>query len=794
MKFTLSWLKEHLVTEAGADAIAATLNRIGLEVEDLHDPAAALAGFKVVEVRTAAQHPNADRLKVTTVFNGQMEQQVVCGAPNCRAGMKAILAPIGASIPSNGMVMKKTQIRGQDSNGMLCSYSELGIEGESSGIIDIPSDIPVGTPAAAALGVNDAVFEIGLTPNRGDCAGIRGIARDLAAAGLGTLKPLPIPAISGKFPSLVHIQRDCAAELAPLFAGRAIRNIKNIPSPAWLQQRLRAIGLRPISALVDITNYFTFDLNRPLHVFDADKIAGGTIHIRTAKVGEKLLALNGKEYALTNDMVVIADANGPESLAGIMGGEHSGCTEDTTHVFIEAALWDPVNIARTGRALGINSDARYRFERGVDPAFTLPSVELATQMIIEICGGEASELVQAGSVPDVARSYTLRTDRVATLGGLSLPAERQSEILQALGFTVTRDGEKLKAAVPSWRSDILGEADLVEEILRIHGYDHVPATPARADAPPSLQSLNTAHDMQQTLRNVALSRGFTDAVTWSFVPQAQAELFGGGAPALQLTNPISVELSSMRPSIIPGLLQAAGRNANQGHGDISLCEIGPVFQGTAPDQQPPVLAMLRAGSSPRHWQSPARPVDFYAIKADLWAILGAAGLNTETLTISRDVPSHFHPGQALAVTLGKTVIAYAGMLHPVVKRAFDVDSAVAAAEIFITRLPQPKNAHAKPLLTLNPLQPVRRDLAFVVSNDVAAGALRKSLLQTDPQLIADVTLFDVYQGKHLPPGQKSLAFAITLQPAQQTMNDAEINTIMDKLVSRASELGATLRR
>ncbi len=792
MKFTLSWLKEHLETTADLAAIADTLNRIGLEVEEISDKAEELNGFKVVEVRIAVQHPDAERLKVTTVFDGIAEYQVVCGAPNCRAGMKTILAPVGAIMPGNGMVLKQAKMRGQASNGMLCAYGELGITGEDSGIIDLPAATPIGQPAAEALGITDPIIEIGLTPNRGDCAGIRGIARDLAAAGLGSLKPLSMPIITGKFKSPLQIQME-APDLCPFFAGRYIRGVKNGPSPAWLHQRMEAIGQRSISALVDITNYFTFAHNRPMHVFDADKIHGDAIIVRQAKAGETVTALNNKEYTLDDSMLVLADRDGADAIAGIMGGLRVSSDENTTNMFLEVALWDPINIARTGRALGINSDARYRFERGVDPAFTVPAVELATQMIMEICGGEASELVLAGTEPNVTRSYHLQTNRVETLGGLSLPAERQIKILTALGFAVKAVADDLAVNVPSWRSDIQGEADLVEEILRIHGFDHVPAL-LPSKAPASLQSLNPVHDFQQSLSAVAISCGYADVVTWSFVPQAQAELFGGGAAPMQLTNPISVEMGTMRPSIIPSLLQAAQRNANMGFTDLALCEIGPIFQSVSPEAQPVCLTMLRAGNTPRHWQQPAKPVDFQIIKADLWAVLSAAGLNPDTLPISRDVPSYYHPGQALALSLGKKVIAYAGVLHPQIKQIFDYPHAVVAAEIFVQNLPLPKNHTVKPAPILSPFQPVQRDLALLVTNDMEAGALRKTLLNAEQKFVTAVDLFDVYAGDKLPAGQKSLAFAITLQPQQQTLTDVEIATIIDKLIAAAAKHGAALRR
>ncbi|HRJ12829.1 MAG TPA: phenylalanine--tRNA ligase subunit beta, partial [Alphaproteobacteria bacterium] len=707
MKFTLSWLKRHLDTQATVDEIAIALTRVGLEVESVENPTEALKDFVVAEVRDAQQHPNADRLKVCKVWDGKKELNIVCGAPNARAGIKVVLANVGVVIPVSGEPLKLGKIRGEESQGMLCSYEELKIDGDSAGIIELPADAAVGSPAVDALGAGDPIFEIGLTPNRADCAGIRGIARDLAAAGIGTLKPLPEIRISENGKSHIGIKREVDDKLCPLFATRLIMGVKNGPSPEWLQQQLRAVGLRPISALVDITNFFTMDRARPLHVFDADKIKGALI-VRDAHKGEKLDALNDKSYELAPGMVVIADDNGVQSLAGVVGGVATSCDENTVNVLLEAALWDAANIARTGRDLQINSDARYRFERGVDPKAVISGLDAAAQMIVELCGGQVSAAVIAGAEPDNARNYTLRTDRCKTLGGIDLSIAQQSKILMDLGFIVVAKDGALQVTTPSWRHDVMGEADLVEEILRIHGFDNIPPVSVpMADTVPA-PGVNDNQRRVLRARRALAAQGLLESVTWSFVKESEAKVFGGGADNLKLVNPISTDMSDMRPTPLPGLLAALQNNFNRGIRLDGLFEIGPAFLSPAPDGQQTRAAWVRSPAPQRHWQG-NQSADVMTVKADVVAILNALGQNTD-LPVTRDVPGYYHPGRAGAIYVGKNPIAYFGELHPEVCGLYDFKTAPVVAEIILDNLPPPtKKGNAKPLLDASVLQPVSRD-------------------------------------------------------------------------------------
>ncbi|MEX2454873.1 MAG: phenylalanine--tRNA ligase subunit beta, partial [Rhodospirillaceae bacterium] len=620
MKFTFAWLKEHLETDRPLAEIVEKLSMIGLEVEGVEDRAAGLSDLRVAHVVSADRHPDADRLRVCMVdYGAGAPVQVVCGAPNARAGMKGVFAPSGSHIPGTGITLKASSIRGQDSNGMLLSEREMGLSDEHEGIVELPDDAPVGSPAAGAMGLDDPVIEIGLTPNRPDCAGIRGIARDLAAAGLGTLKPLDAAVRTGSFDPPLEWRRDLPAEAqdaCPFVVGRMFRNVTNGPSPQWLQDRLRAVGLRPISALVDITNYVTFDLARPLHVFDADRIAGNPT-MRFARDGETVLALDGDEYTLASGMTVIADDNGVEAIGGIMGGARSGVTEETTNVFLEVALFDPVRTAATGRALGIMSDARYRFERGVDPESALWGAHVATRMILGLCGGEASTLTTAGAMPGWKRDVALRKSRVAALGGLDVPGDEQIRILERLGFDAADEGDTIRAGVPSWRPDIDGEADLVEEILRIRGYDDIPAVPMAREHTVPHPAWSAAQRRAARARRALAARGMTEAVTFSFMKRATAELFGFADAALVVDNPISADLDAMRPSVLPNLLEAAGRNADRGQQDVALFEIGPAYANDTEAGQATVAAGVRCGrTGRRHWAGPPRAVDAWDAKAD----------------------------------------------------------------------------------------------------------------------------------------------------------------------------------
>ena len=798
MKFSLSWLKEHLETDASVAEITDRLSMLGLEVEAIDDRAAALSAFVIGEVLEAKQHPNADRLRVCMVEAGNGPIQVVCGAPNARTGLKGVFAPAGTYVPGSDLLLKKSSIRGEESNGMLCSEREMGLSDEHDGIIELPDDAPVGAAWAPWAGLDDAIIDIGLTPNRGDCASIRGIARDLAAAGLGTLKPLKAEPVEGSFKSPIAWQRDFpegAGDACPYVVGRYFRNVKNGDSPQWLQDRLRAIGLRPISALVDITNWATFDLGRPLHVFDADAVAGDLV-MRFARKGEKVGALDGKNYDLEDGMVVIADDDAVLGIAGVMGGEGSGCGPDTVNVFLEVALFDPARIAEAGRKLGIVSDARYRFERGIDATSADWGAEIATRMILDLCGGEASELVSAGEMPDWRKSVSLRLSRTFSLGGVNVPPEEQEEILGRLGFEVRRDGEAIHAVVPPWRPDIDGEADLVEEVLRIHGYDDIPVVPLARDSVIPRPVRDAAQKRAEDIRRALASRGLIEAVTYSFMDEAQAALFGGVGDSVRLVNPISADLSVMRPSILPNLIAAVARNQSRGIDDPALFELGPQYADDTPDGQALVAAGVRAGSaSPRHWSAKAEAVDALHAKADVLAALAVAGAPVDNLQTDRDVPGWYHPGRAGVLRLGKTVLAQFGEVNPRIAAAFDIDTPLVAFEVFLDAVPPVRSkGPAKPLLHLSPLQPVHRDFAFIVDEAVAAGDLLRAVKSGGGKLVAGVSLFDVYRGKGVEDGKKSLAIAVTLQPVEATLTDEEIEKIAaDITASVAKRTGGALR-
>jgi phenylalanyl-tRNA synthetase beta chain len=800
MKLTLSWLKDHLDTEAGLDAITTRLTDLGLEVEEVTDRAADLAPFRIARVISAEKHPNADKLRVCMVDTGSETIQVVCGAPNARTGMKGVFAPVGTVVPGTGTELKKGVIRGVESNGMLCSEREMGLSDEHEGIIDLPDNAPVGAPFAQYLGMDDPLIDIALTPDRADCAGVRGVARDLAAAGLGALKPLDTTPVPGRFASPIQVHLDFpedARNACPMFVGRLIRGIRNGPSPRWLQDKLTVIGLRPISALVDITNYFTHDLSRPLHVFDAAKVTGD-LTVRLSRPGETLLALNGKEYSLDEGMTVIADDTGVLSLGGIMGGESTGCTETTTDVFLEAALFNPTRTAQTGRKLGIDSDARYRFERGVDPDFVIPGVELATRLILELCGGEVSELVIAGAEPDWRRTLTLRPERVRSLGGVDVPVADQARILEALGCAVTTgDDGVLSVGVPSWRADIHGEADLVEEVLRIVGYDHIPSVPLTRLNSITRPALDAKQKRAPIARRALAARGLNEAVTWSFLSSAIAGLFGQVHPGLRLLNPISADLDVMRPSILPNLIQAAGRNADRGYPDAALFEVGPAYRDPSPTGQDLVAVGIRTGAMvPRQWAQPARAVDAYDAKADALAVLDAAGAPAGNLQVTTDAPDWYHPGRSGVFRLGPTVLARFGEIHPSVLDALGVKGPMVGFEVFLDAVPQPKKktGTAKPLLKLAAFQPIQRDFAFLVDRSVEADRVVRAAKGADKALVTDVSVFDVYQGPGIEDGRKSLAIAVTLQPVEKSLTEAEIEAIGNKIVAAvAKATGGTLR-
>ncbi len=799
MKFSLSWLKTHLQTQASLEALCERLSMIGLEVDGVEDRAASLAPFTVAYVKEAKPHPDADRLRVCIVDTGKEEVQVVCGAPNARSGMKGVFAAVGLHIPGTDLLLKKGKIRGQDSNGMLVSEREMGLSDEHEGIIDLPDDAPIGVPFAKVLGLDDPVIDVALTPNRGDCLGVRGIARDLAAAGMGSLKPVDLSPMAGQFDSPVRWRRDfdeAYGKACPYVVGRYFRNVKNGPSPKWLQDRLQAIGLRPISALVDMTNFVTYDLGRPLHVFDADKLQGDLV-MRQAREGERILALDGREYSLDGEMTVIADEAGIQGIGGIMGGELSGCTEATTNVFLESALFDPVRVAASGRRLGIHSDARYRFERGVDPVSADWGAEVATRLVLELCGGEASHVVSAGAVPDWRREITLRPSRLMSLGGLDLAAEEQRRILTDLSFTTRVEEETIVAAVPSWRPDIEGEACLVEEVLRIHGYDKIPtlALPPASDLPQP--ALDGRQRRSERVRHALALSGLEEAVTFSFLSSDLARHFGEQPESLRLINPISADLDVMRPSVLPNLLSAAGRNADRGLGDVALFELGPQYHDHTPEGQATVAAGVRAGlARPRHWADGARSVDLFDAKADAIAALQAAGAPVENLQTQADPPPWYHPGRAGSLRLGPKVLAYFGEIHPRILSTLDLRGPAVGFEVFLDAVPQPKTgkSKAKAPLKLSPFQPVERDFAFIVPEDVAAERLVRAAKGADKALVSKVELFDVYAGKGIEAGKKSLAIAVTLQPSDHTLTEAELEQVSSKIVAQVQKAtGGVLR-
>src|SRR4051812_28436628 len=797
MKFTLAWLAEHLDTKASLDDIVDRLTMIGLEVERVEDKAKELGAFIVARVISAEQHPNADRLRVCMVDTGTgAPVQVVCGAPNARTGMKGVFAPPGTHIPGTGLDLKAGTIRGEASNGMLCSARELGLGTDHDGIIELPEDAPIGMSFAKYRNLDDPIIEIKVTPDRADCLGVRGIARDLAAAGVGTLKPFAPKHLSGTFKSPIQWRIDpSAATGCPYVAGRYFKGVKNGRSPQWLQDRLTSIGLRPISALVDITNFVTYDLGRPLHVFDAKKVAGDPT-MRAAKDGETITALDGKTYTLEAGMVVIADSRGPEAIGGIMGGEASGCSPETTEVFLEVALFDPIQVARTGRKLGIQSDARYRFERGVDPRSAAWGVDVASALILELCGGEASEITAAGTLPQAMRSISYRPPRVASLGGCEVSTEKQRQILQSLGFTVNGAGV-WQVTAPTWRVDVEGEADLVEEVLRVNGFDAIPAVSMPHQSALPKTAVTPAQRRVQQAKRLLATRGLDEAVTFSFMPGAVAALFAGDNALIPLANPISADLDVMRPSILGNLLLAAGRNAARGISDLAIYEVGPSFANDTPRGQLTVAAGIRVGAyAERHWSGKPRNVDAFDAKGDAVALLEALGAPVENLQATSDAPGYFHPGRSASLRLGPNVLAVFGEFHPKVMKALDLKGSAVGFEVFLDRVPMPRSkGTARPLLDASNFQPLARDFAFVVASDVSAEKLIKAAKGADKVLITEVAIFDVFEGGSLGEGKKSIALSVTLQPREKTLTDAEIEAVSAKIVAAVNKAtGGELRK
>ncbi|RUV59178.1 phenylalanine--tRNA ligase subunit beta [Mesorhizobium sp. M5C.F.Ca.IN.020.29.1.1] len=801
MKLTLSWLKDHLETDASLAEIVERLTSIGLEVEHVDDRSS-LKPFVIAKVLTAVQHPDADRLRVLTVDtgDGKAPVQVVCGAPNARAGLIGAFAAPGTYIPGIDVRLAVGKIRGVESHGMMCSERELELSEEHDGIIDLPADAPVGTSYAAYAHLDDPVIEINLTPNRPDATSVYGIARDLAASGLGRLVGGAIMphAGDGMCPVKVKIE---APELCPGFALRLVRGVKNGPSPKWLQQRLIAIGLRPISALVDITNYVTFDRGRPLHVFDANKVAGN-LTVRRASDGEKVLALDGREYTLTPDMCVIADEDGVESIAGIMGGEHSGCDENTTDVLIESALWDPITTARTGRTLGIISDARYRFERGVDPELMVPGVELATKLVLDFCGGTPTETEVVGYAGHVEKIVSFPLSEVKRLAGIEVPRDGILAILSRLGFKPEGVGDVINVAVPSWRPDVDGKADLVEEVMRIHGIDNIAPQQLGAHDAVNAKILTTLQIRTRAAKRALAVRGMMEAVTWSFIPAKHAETFGGGETALKLANPIAADMSDMRPSLLPGLIAAAQRNADKGIGDVALFEVSGTYEGDAADQQRRVAAGVRRGTaklegSGRHWAGNAGPVGVFDAKADAIAALEACGAPVERLQIEAGGPAWYHPGRSGTIKLGpKVILGTFGEFHPKTLEELDVSGPLCGFEVFVDAVPEPKAkpTRTKPKLELSAFQAVKRDFAFVVDKTVEAGTLTRAALAADKKLITNVSVFDVFEGASLGAAKKSIAIEVSIQPVDKTLTDEDFETLAKRIVENVNkQTGGVLR-
>lgn len=797
MKFTLGWLKEYLETDAEVDNISACLTGLGLEVESIQNPAEELASFSVAIIKKARPHPNADRLRLCTVETSEGLVEVVCGAPNAKTGLRGIYAPLGSVIPNSGNILKKTKIRGVESCGMLVSEKELCISDEHDSIIELSNDLALGVPAAKALGLEDPVIQIAITPNRQDCLGVYGIARDLAAAGLGKLKPLSIKSIPGKYKCPVKVNLgfdETTIDACPLFIGRYIRGVKNIPSPTWMQKRLLAIGLRPISALVDITNYISIAFARPLHVFNADCISG-EINVRLSK-DEKFLALDGEEYELGSQVTVIADDYKPLAMGGIMGGEESGCTTETSNVFVESALFDPIRTAISGRHHQAESDARYRFERGVDPEFTLPGIEEATRMILEICGGEPSEIVTAGSMPLWKKTISLEVNKIRNLGGIDVTEDSIIKILKDLGFLIMGKGSVIQVTPPSWRSDIDGEADLVEEVVRIYGLDNV--VPVSLPKPTGVNKniITPIQRYTNIARRTLATRGLLETVTWSFTSSELSECFGGSPQSLKLVNPISSELDVMRPSVLTNLASSIKRNIDRGASNIALFEVGPSYSSDLPQGQKSCVGVVRQGDAvPRHWAGEPRAADPLDVKSDVISVLANCGVNLSSSSIESSAPSWYHPGRSGVVKQGPNVVLAAfGELHPKILQILDIGTSVVACEVFLDVIPiRKKKGSARQPLNVSNLLFVERDFAFLVEGDLAAADLIAAVSKAD-KLISRVILFDVFEGKGVPEGQKSLAVTVRIQPRDRTLTDEEIDTISERLIASVQKLtGGSLR-
>ncbi len=802
MKFTINWLKKHLDTNASTQEICDKLTNIGLELEEFEDLSAVYEPFKVAYVESAEKHPDADKLKVCQVKTKDGTMQVVCGAPNARTGMKGLFAPCGSYIPGLDMELKKSKIRGVESNGMLVSEREMCLSDEHQGIIEVDDSLEIGTSMASIYGLDEKLIEIGLTPNRADCAGVRGIARDLAAAGLGTLKDIDDSPVEGTFPCPINVIIE--DDGCKMFCGRLIKNVKNGPSPTWVQNLLKNVGLRPISALVDITNLMTMEYARPLHVFDADKVKGNMV-LRKTTGDEEIDALNDKSYDVVEGAIGIYDDSGLISLAGTVGGVSTSCEQDTVNVFVESAYFDPMRIARAGRDMGVSSDARYRFERGVDPEFTRPGMEVATRLVLEICGTdetEVSEIVQAGDIPEWKRVIEFDPSYTKKLCGVDVPAKEQISILERLGFAIEKsssDGGMLKISPPSWRGDIEGKADLTEEVARIYGFENIEPVSVRSEKAVTSSAETVKLSRARAARSAMAASGLSECVTWSFMNKDLASAFGSNDnSSLTLCNPISSELDQMRPSILPNLIEAAGRNADRGFYDVSLCEVGPVFRSAKADGQDYMAAGVRANNkTPRHWASDIteRAVDAYDVKADAMAVLEACGAPAAKAQISTDAPEYYHPGRSGVLRLGKNVIAQFGEIHPAILDQMGIKTPMAGFEVFLENIPEPRSkGTSRPLLALSPFQPLTRDFAFVVKDEVSAEDLVRAAKSGDKKLISDARVFDIYKGKGIEGGHKSVALSVTIEPVDATLSDEQLDALMNNVIDAvANKCGGVLR-
>ncbi|MDB2414412.1 phenylalanine--tRNA ligase subunit beta [Rickettsiales bacterium] len=792
MKTTLSWIKKYLDTDASIDQISEKLTAIGLEVEEVIDRSEELSSFKIAQIIDAKPHPDADKLSICKVDTGTEQLQIVCGAPNARSGINVVLAPVGSIIPTNGMKIKASKIRGVESNGMLCSAAELGVGEDEGGIIEMPAcNDNIAQNFANYAGLNDPVIDIAITPNRGDCLGAYGIARDLAASGIGKLKKIDVKNIEGKFKSPINIKLE-AEESCPYFIGRYFKDVKNTESPKWLKQKLESVGLRPISALVDITNYIAYEFGRPLHVYDAAKI-NGDLTARFAQKGEEFTSLDEKTYRLDEDIAVIADDNGAQAISGVIGGLNSGCDENTTDVFLEVAWFDPIKVSTSGRKFDIITDSRYRFERYVDPDFMLDAAQIASQMIIDLCKGKPSELVIAGKSPAKERKLSFNREKISQLGGIEIDRKASDKILNDLGFD-TKEADFVK--IPSWRPDIEGEADLVEEIVRIFGYDNVPTIPLPQSENIAKSLLTPEQERVSNIRKELAKRGMTEAISWSFMHEDKAKLFGYNNSALKLQNPISSDLNVMRPSILPNLIDAIGRNNARDFKNISLFEIGLIFEGIKPKEQKQFISAVRSGQAVvKNAYDAARNVDIFDIKADLLAALKIAGIPVENLKTNRNAPGYYHPGRSASLSLGKNILGYFGEIHPAILKEMDVKGPIAGFEIDISAFPpvRAKKTTSKKRLEISDYQGSVRDFAFIMDEKYPVGDLLQSVKNTDKNLIESVSLFDIYQGKGVDEGKKSVAISVNIQPQDKTLSDKELEELSNKIITLVEKAGGVLR-